>query len=190
MNLSKLAIFASGTGSNAMNIIDFFKHSSTVEVAFVLCNKSDAKIIQSASQIGIPVIVVSNELIERGDKIIKLCEEHAIDYIILAGFLRKIPMNLIQRYPNCIINIHPSLLPKYGGKGMYGANVHRAVLKNNEVESGITIHFVNSNFDEGEIISQFKCQIDEHESLETLQHKIHQLEHRFFPEIISKTIEK
>jgi phosphoribosylglycinamide formyltransferase-1 len=183
-----LAIFASGTGSNALNIIRFFKNSETVNINFVLSNKQDAKIVTSAKEEGVEVVVVSNEDVEEAIKLVDLCVSKKIDYIILAGFLRKIPQRLIEAYPNRIINIHPSLLPNYGGKGMYGANVHKAVLENNEKESGITIHYVNSEFDKGEIIAQFKCSIDKNETLESLQHKIHSLERANFPSTIEKAL--
>lgn len=188
MKKTKLAIFASGTGSNAMNIIRYFKDSHAIEVAFVLSNKPDAKIVSSAQTEGIDVIIVSNQEVKDATKIIDLCVANEIDYIILAGFLRKIPEALIQKYPNQILNIHPALLPNYGGKGMFGANVHKEVLKNKEKESGITIHIVNSEFDKGKIIAQFKCSIDENETLESLQEKIHQLEHLNFPEVINNLI--
>ncbi|MCO5259468.1 MAG: phosphoribosylglycinamide formyltransferase [Crocinitomicaceae bacterium] len=190
MKKINLAIFASGTGSNAMNIIQYFKNSDAVQVQFVLSNKPDAKIITSAQDENVKVLLASNAEVEEGDKIVELCTAHDIDYIILAGFLRKIPLKLIEKYPSQIINIHPSLLPKYGGKGMYGANVHKAVLENKEQESGITIHIVNSEFDKGEILAQFKCAISNEETLESLQQKIHYLEHTNFPQIIEKTIIK
>lgn len=188
MKMIRLAIFASGTGSNALNIIRFFKQSESVEISFVLSNRKDAAIVSSAQQEGVNVVVVSNSDVETADVITNLCSEHKIDYIILAGFLRKIPEQLIELYPNRIINIHPALLPKYGGKGMYGANVHKAVLENKEKESGITIHYVNSEFDKGEIIAQYKCTVDEDETLESLQQKIHQLEHANFPTVIKNVI--
>lgn len=188
MKKVRLAIFASGTGSNALNIIRYFKTSDAVEVSFVLSNKQDAKIVTSAREEGIEVVVVSNQEVETGGKLVDLCRENRIDYIILAGFLRKIPEQLIGLYPDRIINIHPSLLPKYGGKGMYGANVHKALLENKEKESGITIHFVNPEFDKGEIIAQFKCAVEEGETLESLQQKIHLLEHTNFPTVINTTI--
>ncbi len=184
----RLAIFASGTGSNTLNIIQFFKNSDAVEVSFVLSNKQDAKIVESAKKEGVEVVVVSNQDVEDGKNIVDLCISKNIDYIILAGFLRKIPTELIEQFPDRIINIHPSLLPKYGGKGMYGANVHKTVLENREVESGITIHFVNSEFDKGEIIAQFSCELTSDETLESLQEKIHQLEHANFPTVIKNTI--
>ncbi len=188
MNKIRLAIFASGTGSNALNIIEYFKNSSTVEIVFILSNKSDAPIVQSAINKGIPVKLFTNKEVEEAVLITEFCSTQKIDFIILAGFLRKIPEQLIALYPNKIINIHPSLLPAYGGKGMYGSNVHKAVLQNNESISGITIHFVNSEFDKGEVIAQFTCQISESETLSSLQEKIHQLEHKNFPKIIEKTI--
>lgn len=186
--MKRLAIFASGTGSNAMNIIQFFKNSDAVEIAFVLSNKQDAPIVVNAEKEGVEAVVVSNQEVETANTVVDLCLSKSVDYIILAGFLRKIPEKLIELYPNRIINIHPSLLPKYGGKGMYGANVHKAVLENKETESGITIHFVNSEFDKGEIIAQFTCKMDENETLESLQKKIHQLEHTNFPAVIKNTI--
>ncbi|MBC9811271.1 phosphoribosylglycinamide formyltransferase [Crocinitomicaceae bacterium CZZ-1] len=188
MKKIRLAIFASGTGSNALNIIQYFKTSDVVEIGFVLSNKQDAKIVNAAREQGVEVVVVSNQEVEAAGKLVDLCRENAIDYIILAGFLRKIPEQLIGLYPDRIINIHPSLLPKYGGKGMYGANVHKAVLENKEKVSGITIHFVNTEFDKGEIIAQFQCVVDEGETLESLQHKIHLLEHANFPNVIKNTI--
>ncbi len=188
MKKVRLAIFASGTGSNALNIIRYFKTSDAVEIGFVLSNKQDAKIVPAAREEGVEVVVVSNQEVEKAGKLVDLCQEKNIDYIILAGFLRKIPEQLIGLYPDRIINIHPSLLPKYGGKGMYGAHVHKAVLENKETESGITIHFVNPEFDKGEIIAQFQCRVDEGETLESLQHKIHVLEHANFPTVIKNTI--
>lgn len=188
MKCKRLAIFASGTGSNALNIIRFFKDSEEVKIDFVLSNKQDAKIVSSAKEEGVDVVVVSNQEVEDAEKMITLCTSNKIDYIILAGFLRKVPEQLIALYPDRIINIHPALLPKYGGRGMYGANVHKAVLENKEKESGITIHFVNSEFDKGEIIAQFRCEVSPDETLESLQQKIHQLEHANFPAVIKNTI--
>lgn len=185
MKKQRLAIFASGTGSNALNIIRFFKQSKLVEVGFVLSNKNDAPIVKSALQEGVEVEVVSNQDVESAQRIMELCASKSIDYIVLAGFLRKIPKELIEQYPNKIVNIHPSLLPKYGGKGMYGERVHKAVLENREKESGITIHFVNEEFDQGKIIAQFACAIDNSETLETLQQKIHKLEHENYPSVIN-----
>lgn len=189
MIIKRLAIFASGTGSNALNIIQSFSSLSSIEVAFVLSNNPSAKIVNAAKEIGVNVELVSNEEVSTGKAIVDLCKREQIDYIVLAGFLRKIPSELIALYPNKIINIHPSLLPKYGGKGMYGANVHAAVLENKEKESGITIHFVNEEFDKGEIIAQFRCPISEVETLASLQEKIHALEQANFPTVIKNTIE-
>ena len=189
MIIKRLAIFASGTGSNALNIIQSFNSLDTLEVAFVLSNNPAAKVVNAAEEMGINVEIVSNEEVENGKSLVDLCLREKIDYIILAGFLRKIPSELIRHYPNKIINIHPSLLPKYGGKGMYGLNVHKAVLESGDHETGITIHFVNEEFDRGEIIAQFKCAIDENESLDSLLEKIHSLEHANFPTVIKNTIE-
>ncbi len=190
MQKKRLAIFASGTGSNAMNLIRHFENDADFEVAFVLSNKENAPIVQSASEAGIKVLCYSNEEVSDGQLLTRLCQETQIDWIILAGYLRLIPRELIQAYPNRIINLHPSLLPKYGGKGMYGAKVHEAVLANGETETGITIHFVNEVFDDGEIIAQFKCPVNADESVESLQQKIHGLEHENLPSVVKETILK
>lgn len=188
MEMKKLAIFASGTGTNAVNIIKYFENSDKIETAFVLSNNTSAPVIEKAKSLGVTVEIVSNQEIEAGDRLIELCQLYKIDYIILAGFLRKIPTKLIEKYPQHIINIHPSLLPKYGGPGMYGEHVHKAVLANKEKESGITIHFVNADFDKGETIDQFKCSISEDETLASLQLKIHELERMNFPKVIEKKL--
>lgn len=184
----KIALFASGRGSNALNIIDYFAENSVVKVQFLLCNKKEAPVVKSAQNKGIEVVVCSNEDIESPNFLVKICEEKQIDYIILAGFLRKIPHNLVAHFENKIINIHPSLLPKYGGEGMYGKFVHEAVLAKKEKETGITIHFVNAEYDKGEIIAQFSCKLDENDTLESVQEKIHRLEMEHFPEVIEDAL--
>lgn len=188
MNKTRIAIFASGTGSNAINLIHHFKNYTSIEVGFVLSNKSDAPIINSAKALGIEVLYHSNEEVANGDFLVQICQKHHIDWVILAGYLRLIPTQLIQAFENKIINLHPALLPKYGGKGMHGAHVHKAVIANQEVESGITIHFVNEEFDKGRIIAQFTCSIDANDSTETLAKKIHVLEQSYLPTVVEKTI--
>ena len=184
----KLALFASGSGSNALKIIDYFSSHSSVEVAFVLSNKKDAPIVEAAQEKGIKVHVFSNDVVADGQFLSKICLEERVDFIILAGYLRKIPEQLLVNYSDKIINVHPALLPKYGGKGMYGKHVHESVLKNKEKETGITIHYVNENFDEGRIIAQFHCTVFEEDTLKSVQDKIQYLEHSYFSVVIEKTI--
>ena len=186
----KLAIFASGSGSNAENICNYFTGSSDIEVVLICTNKQDAFIVKRASKLKIPVYIFSKSELNNFVDLHKKLQNIEVDVIILAGFLLKLPTIMVDNYPNRIINIHPSLLPKYGGKGMYGSNIHKAVIKNKELESGISIHFVNHNYDEGKIILQKKCSISANESVETLIHKIHKLEHNYFPVAIEKTIKK
>jgi phosphoribosylglycinamide formyltransferase 1 len=190
MNQHRLAIFASGKGSNALNIITYFKKHPRIKVTFLLCNKLEAPIVQTASKKGIKVIVITNEEVEKADLLLKLCVKHHISTIILAGFLRKLPQDFVQHYPKQIINIHPSLLPKYGGEGMYGKFVHEAVLANQEQETGISIHFVNEEYDKGKLIAQFKTKLNETETLESIQEKIHALEMKHFPKTIEQTLLK
>ena len=186
----KLAIFASGSGSNAENICNYFAESSDIKVVLICTNREDAFIVKRANKLNIPVYIFSKSELNNFVDLHKKLQNIEVDVIILAGFLLKLPTIMVDNYPNRIINIHPSLLPKYGGKGMYGSNIHKAVIKNKELESGISIHFVNQNYDEGKIILQKKCSISDNESVETLIHKIHKLEHNYFPFAIEKTIKK
>ena len=188
MQKKRLAIFASGNGTNAMNLIHFFKSSKEAEIGFVLSNRAEAGVLEKAKSEGVEVVVVSNEHVQEGDPLVVICKERAIDLIVLAGFLRKIPDQLIRNYPNKIVNIHPALLPNYGGKGMYGMHVHQAVLDNKEKETGITIHYVNEHYDEGEFIFQKAVNVEDCKSPEEIAQKVHDLEHRYFPEIIEKLI--
>jgi len=186
-SIKKIAIFASGYGSNAINIVNFFQNNKNVEINFVLSNNSNAGVINRMKSKKIDIVLLSNKDIDDSKQLINLCVERSIDVIILAGFLRKLPELFVSHYKRKIINIHPSLLPKYGGKGMYGDRVHKTVLENKEKKSGITIHYVDANFDTGDIIAQFHCNIDENENIETLRNKIHQLEHAYFPFVIKQT---
>lgn len=160
----------------------------SVEVAFVLSNKKEAPVIEKSQLRNIETIILSNDLVSQGSVLIDICNEKKIDYVILAGYLRLIPKDFIQFYHERIINIHPSLLPKYGGQGMYGNNVHNAVLTSKEAESGISIHFIDEDFDKGRLIAQFHCAVQEEDTLETLKKKIQQLEHAYFPVVIEKTV--
>ncbi len=186
----RIAIFASGSGSNAQKIMEYFKRSNDVEVALVLTNNPDSFVLQRADNFEVPTHIFDKKEFYETEKIIALLKNLNIDLIVLAGFLWLVPQNLLKSFPNKIINIHPALLPKYGGKGMYGERVHKAVLAAKESESGITIHFINSEFDEGEIIHQSKFRIDKSDDLEMIKFKIQQLEHQQFPKVIEGLLKK
>ena len=182
--MKKIVIFASGSGTNAENIIKYFANKDCATVVSVFTNNSNAKVIERASDLKISSEIFSkNELFE--DKVLEKLKKIDPDLIVLAGFLLKLPPSIIENYPNKIINIHPALLPKYGGKGMYGMNVHKAVVENQEKESGITIHYVNENYDEGNIIFQESFPLSGKETADDVAHKIHELEHQYFPEVIA-----
>ena len=188
MNKTRLAIFASGTGSNAVNIMDYFQKHPAIEVACVLSNRANAPVLEKAKTRLIKTCILSNEEAENASILINLTTQFEIDYVILAGYLRLIPAEFILKFNRKIFNIHPSLLPKYGGKGMFGDHVHRAVLQSDEKETGITIHYVDPAFDEGEIIDQFKCDLVENETVESIRLKINSLEIAHFPAVIERTI--
>lgn len=184
-----VAIFASGAGSNAGKIIEHSLHLSNQGIAnytvnLIVCNKPEAGVLNIAANNHIATLLIEKETFFRGDGYIKELKERGIEFIVLAGFLWKIPVSLTRAYPNKIINIHPALLPKYGGKGMYGSMVHEAVIGAGEKESGITIHYVDELYDHGNIIFQAKCAIDEQDTAESLAEKIHLLEHKHYPEVI------
>ncbi len=181
-----IAIFASGAGSNARKIIDRFRNSSKIKVALIVCNNEDAGVKHIAEKENIPFLLVDKEHFFRGDHYLHEIKNKKISLIVLAGFLWKIPAELIKAYPNKIINIHPALLPKYGGKGMYGNNVHSAVIAAGEKESGISIHFVDEIYDHGKIILQASCPVDKNDTADSLAQKVHQLEHKHFPEVVEK----
>jgi phosphoribosylglycinamide formyltransferase-1 len=185
-----IAIFASGNGSNAENIFHYFKKQQLpVNVSLIITNNPNAYVIERAKNIQVPVEVFSkDDFYNHPEKIIAQLKKFNIDYIVLAGFLLKIHPEIIRAFPNKIINIHPSLLPKFGGKGMYGDNVHKAVLDSAEKESGITIHFVNEEYDKGKIIAQYKIAVNETDTVDTLAKKIHNLEYTYFPKTIKQII--
>jgi phosphoribosylglycinamide formyltransferase 1 len=185
-----LVIFASGAGSNAQQIINYFKDSGLAKVSLVVCNKPGAGVIGIANKENIPVLLVKKERLFRGDGYLPELQKHNIDLVILAGFLWKIPQTLIDAYPRRIINIHPALLPKYGGKGMYGHYVHESILSAGEVESGITIHYVDEHYDNGDIIFQTACPVLEGDTADTLAQRIHQLEHLHYPKVIEEVLQK
>lgn len=185
--MKKIVLFASGNGSNAENIIQHFKNASQANVVSVFVNNQRAKVIERAKRLDVPVVLFDREQLKNGFVLGEL-NKIKPDLIVSAGFLWLFPKSIIEHYPDKIINVHPALLPKYGGKGMYGMNVHNAVLENNEKETGITIHFVNEQYDEGEYIFQKEVNIEGCVSAEEIAEKIHELEHKYFPEVIEKLI--
>lgn len=184
----KIAVFASGSGSNAENIFNYFKNNDNVTISLILTNNPNAGVIERANRLNIPFVVFDKNAFKNTNEIVKLLQENNIDLVVLAGFLWLIPENLIEAFPNKIVNIHPALLPKYGGKGMFGDNVHKAVVENKETESGITIHFVNQHYDEGKIIFQATCEVLPPDTYEDVASKIHALEYEHFPKIIEKIL--
>jgi phosphoribosylglycinamide formyltransferase-1 len=186
----RIAIFASGSGSNAQKIMEYFKKHQDAEVAIVLTNNPEAYVLQRADNFEIPSHIFTRHEFYKTDDIVRLLQNLNIDLIVLAGFLWLIPQNLLQAFSNQIINLHPALLPKYGGKGMYGDNVHKSIMEAGEQESGITIHFVNENFDEGEIIHQSRFHIDKNDDLEMVKFKGQQLEHLHYPKVIEGILKK
>lgn len=186
----RIAIFASGSGSNAQKIMEHFKRSSEAEVVLILTNNPQAYVLQRADNFEIPSHIFTRTEIYQTDAVIKLLKNLQVDLIVLAGFLWLVPPTLLKAFPNKIINLHPALLPKYGGKGMYGDNVHKAVLAAKEEESGITIHFVDEQFDEGEILHQSRFKIEPGDNLEMIKFKGQQLEHHHFPRVIESLLRK
>ncbi|MGY8987225.1 MAG: phosphoribosylglycinamide formyltransferase [Flavobacteriales bacterium] len=188
--VKKIAIFASGEGTNTENICNYFSTSTRFEVVLIATNKKDSFVINRAQKLNIPSFVFSKNDLNNSVIVEKKLLELEVDFIVLAGFLLKIPKKIISLYSDKIVNIHPSLLPKFGGKGMFGENVHQSVIESGEKESGITIHYVNNNYDEGGVILQEKCSVSEDETVESLSEKIKKLEHEFFPKTIEKIILK
>lgn len=183
-----IAIFASGSGSNAENISNYFKDKDGVSIRLIISNKADAFVHKRAEVLGIKSVTFSKDSFENSDLVLDCLKENKIDFIVLAGFLLKVPQNLIDAYPQRIINIHPALLPKFGGKGMYGDNVHKAVVAAREPESGITIHYINENYDEGAIIFQARCDVLPDDTYQDVAEKVHQLEYLHFPPVINSVI--
>ena len=188
--MKKIAIFASGRGSNAKKIIDHLSKNSDCQVALVLSNKVDAHVLNIAKENNIQSHVVNRNSFYNTDDVVKLLETVKVDLIVLAGFLWLIPENLIKAFPEKILNIHPALLPKYGGKGMYGQHIHKAVFEAKEKESGITIHLVNEVYDEGKIIFQAHCDLTETKNAEEIGKKVLQLEHKYYPLVVEKYLDR
>ncbi len=186
-----IAIFASGNGSNAENILKHFEGKGDVaKIRVVMCNNAKAYVLERAAKYGVPTVVFSKKEMEESEKVEETLEGYGIDFIVLSGFMLKIPEKMVRKYPNRIVNIHPALLPKYGGKGMYGDHVHEAVLAAGEKESGITIHYANEQYDSGDILFQATCPVEKEDTVETLAQRVHQLEYAHFPSVIEETVKK
>ena len=188
LSVKNIVVFASGSGSNAENIVQFFKNSMVGKVKMIFCNVANAYVVARANNLGIPCMIFSRDDFYNSNKVINKLLEEKIDLIILAGFLWLVPKNIIKLYNKRIINIHPALLPDYGGKGMYGDNVHKAVIADRTKESGITIHYVNDKYDDGDIIFQAKCEVTDTDTPETLAEKVHALEYEHFPKVIEAVL--
>lgn len=187
--MKRIVIFASGSGTNAQNIIEYFNKTVEKKVTLVFSNKAEAGVLEKAHRLGVPTRVFGRPDIYESERLKNWLDAAQPDLIVLAGFLWLIPMDIIQRYPRKIINIHPALLPKYGGKGMYGMHVHRAVLDQKEKESGITIHYVNEEYDAGDIIFQTTCRVDPEDTPESLAHRVHRLEYAHYPGVIDHLLD-
>lgn len=186
--MKRIVIFASGSGSNAENIISFFREKPHCKVVAVLTNKKSATVLERCDRLQVPGLYFNKPAFKDSDTVVNILQGLNTDLIVLAGFLLKIPSNLIDAFPNKIINIHPALLPKYGGKGMYGDKVHQAVKDNKETETGITIHYVNENYDEGAIIFQAKTAVEPSNDVKAIAQKVHELEYEHYPKVIEKLL--
>lgn len=182
----KVAILASGNGTNAENIIRYFRNDERVHIELVLTNRENAYVLERARNLNVPSVYMPKREWEDGESVLSLLKDREIDFIVLAGFLARVPDCILQAFPDKIINIHPSLLPKFGGKGMYGDRVHEAVVAAGEKESGITIHYLNERFDEGEIIVQYRCPVLPEDTAEDVAKKVHALEYEYYPQVIAR----
>ena len=188
--MHNIAIFASGSGTNAQNIAEYFKHHPGIRIALVLSNKPDAYVLQRAVKLGIPTFVFDRRLFYETEDVMEVLKRFEIDFIVLAGFLWLVPQYLLKAFPSRMVNIHPALLPKFGGKGMYGDKVHQAVIESGEKRSGISIHFVNDHYDEGEIIFQDSFDVLPGDTPESIAHRVHELEYKHFPRIIEEVVKR
>jgi phosphoribosylglycinamide formyltransferase-1 len=186
--MKQIAVFASGAGSNAARMIDYFRHHDTIKISLIVCNKPGAGVLDIAKKEGIPVLMIEKEVFFRGNGYVDELKKAGIDFLVLAGFLWKIPTTLVKAWPGKVINIHPALLPKYGGKGMYGRFVHEAVIAAGEKETGITIHYVDEIYDHGKVLFQARVELGPADTPETVAQKVHQLEYEHFPKIIEELI--
>jgi phosphoribosylglycinamide formyltransferase-1 len=188
--MKNLAIFASGSGTNAENIIKYFSNRMTAKVALILSNRREALVLGRAAKLKVPAIFFDRNDFYGSEKVLSCLESYGVDFIVLAGFLWLVPENILARYTGRIVNIHPALLPAHGGKGMYGEKVHKSVIDNGEKESGITIHYVNESYDEGDVIFQAKCKVLPGDSPVSLANRVHELEYLHYPEVIEELILK
>jgi len=188
--MKRIAIFASGSGSNAENIANYFKSNPEIEISIILSNKKDAFVLERADKLNIPSQVFTRKDFYETNNIIDLLKTKEIDLVVLAGFMWLVPESLIKAFPNAILNIHPALLPNYGGKGMYGMHVHNAVINSGDKESGITIHVVNEKYDDGETVLQETCKIEANDTPEDLANKIHELEYKHFPRTVENYLNR
>mgnify|MGYP003293517607 FL=1 len=186
--MKRIAILASGSGSNAENIANYFKGSDYALVTFILANNPEAYVLERAKRLGIEAAVVTKQQFIEADSIIAMLEEREIDFVVLAGFLLLVPQKLISAYPGRIVNIHPALLPKHGGKGMYGDRVHKAVVESGDSESGITIHLIDENYDKGTTFFQAKCPVLPTDTPDDVAAKVHALEYEHFPHVIEEIL--
>lgn len=186
--MKRIVIFASGSGTNAENIIKFFHNSDNASVIQVLTNNPHAKVLERAKNLKVSALSFNRIAFTKTDNVLKILKASKPDLIVLAGFLWKFPEYILNEFPNKVINVHPALLPKYGGKGMFGMHVHKAVVENNETETGITIHYVNEHYDEGAIIFQAKCEVNKNDSPQDVADKIHKLEMEHFPLVVNKLL--
>jgi len=186
--MKKIAVFASGSGTNAQNLIEYFSTEKGAIVSLILSNRSDALVLERARRLSVETFIFDRQLFYETGTVLEKLKNSDIDFIVLAGFLWLVPGSLVDSYPGRIVNIHPALLPAYGGKGMYGDRVHQAVIDSGDRQSGITIHFVNNAYDEGDIIFQAKCDVLDKDTPETLAKRIHELEYRHFPVVIENII--
>ncbi len=186
----RIAIFISGKGTNALNLLHYFQNHVRVKIALVFSTRPNEIIEKAADDFRVNFIQFDENGCPWQELALKVCEQNKIDFIVLAGFLKKFPSPLIKNFPDRIVNIHPSLLPKFGGKGMYGLHVHQAVIAAGDKKSGITIHYVNEEFDEGEVVAQIETKLDENETSESLAEKIHTLEMKYFPKVLEELLSK
>jgi len=185
--MHRIGIFASGEGTNAQRFMDYFRNSKDIAISLIITNNAKANVVERARKMSIPYLVINRDDFYNSDKVVNELKSK-IDFIVLAGFMWMVPENLIKAFHNRMVNVHPALLPAYGGKGMYGIHVHEAVVKNKEKKSGITIHYVNENYDEGKIIFQQECLVDSNDTPEILAQKIHQLEYEYYPKAVEKLL--
>lgn len=183
-----IAIFASGSGTNAEKLFEKFQNHPKARVALLFTNNPEAGVLARAEKFGVPTEIFSRTTFQNTERVLTTLQDQSIDFIVLAGFMLKVPENIIRAFPDRIVNIHPALLPAYGGKGMYGAHVHEAVVAAGEQQTGISIHYVNEHYDEGRMIRQVSCPIAPHDTAEEVAEKVHRLEHRYYPEVVEEII--